>query len=582
MSVSGNYKFRNFNVTQSGGELISKILRAAGIDTVFAVGGAAHTHLLKPLNDAGTCIVSSRHEAGAVGAADGYARIKATPGVALIVADQGLPNAIGALAVAWHAASPLLVLVACPPRPHAEAERSIDQDTLALVTPISKWARSVPSAERLSDYLNTALKHAMSGRPGPVVLVLPVEQLQATIAADQVTVWQAPSKPAPDMTAIYEAARLVANAERPMIVVGGGAAWSSAADTLSELSKEFSLPVLGNGLGRGQVAEDNELSFSWPYAQVAAKDADVVLLVGVRLTQRLGLGLPPRFSASAKFIQIDIDAGAFHRNRPVNVAIQADAAPTLQALCDELRKLNTPKFSAHWIHAALQNRAARISELIQSPASNIHPLQLGDAIMRRLSKDSQVIGDGADIQTWMYGAIRIRRTRGFLDHYPMGAMGSGTALAIGAAAAHREMSGASAPTTVLITGDGAIGFHPAEIHAAVRANLNLVVIIGNDGAWGTEFHGQRDSIGQDINTELGVLPYEKLGEAFGAKGIHVSKPDQLDAALDAAFMNKGVVVLNVEIDRDAGMELKTNPDVRMIQFSDILDGQENINLPEVK
>lgn len=563
-------------MTQSGGELISNILRAAGVDTVFSVGGASHTHLLKPLNDAGTCIVSSRHEAGAVGAADGYARIKGAPGVALIVADQGLPNAIGALAVAWHAASPVLLLVACPPRPHAEADRSIDQDKLALVTPIAKWARCVPAAERLADYVNTALKHATSGRPGPVVLLLPEEQLQAQVTASPTVAWQAPSKPAPDISAIEQAARLIANADRPMMIVGGGAAWSDAGDMLSELANEFCIPVLGNSLGRGQVAEDNELSFSWPYAQVAARDADLVLLVGVRLTQRLGLGLPPRFSPSAKFIQIDIDPGAFHRNRPVDVAIQADARVTLGALQDELRKTKAPKQSADWIHSALRSRSARISELIQTPASMIHPLQLGDAIMRRLDEDTQIVGDGADIQTWMYGAIRVRRKRGFLDHYPMGAMGSGTALAVGAAAAHRERSGADAPATVLITGDGAIGFHPAEIHAAVRANLNLIVIIGNDGAWGTEFHGQRDAIGQDINTDLGVLSYEKLGEAFGAEGIHVGKPEQLDSALDKAFASQGVTVVNVEIDRDAGMELKTNPDVRMILFSDILDGQANI------
>ncbi|MDH3885377.1 MAG: thiamine pyrophosphate-binding protein, partial [Desulfobacterales bacterium] len=155
-------------MSYTGGQLITDILTGTGINTVFAVGGASHTYVLQPLADAGVEIVSNRHEAGAVGAADGYARIKGAPGVAMIVADQGLPNAIGALAVAWHAASPVVVLVACPPRPHAEADRGIDQDKLALVAPISKWARSVPSVDRLEDYLQTALKHAMSGRPGPV------------------------------------------------------------------------------------------------------------------------------------------------------------------------------------------------------------------------------------------------------------------------------------------------------------------------------------------------------------------------------------------------------------------------------
>lgn len=569
-------------MTQSGGELISKMLNAVGINTVFALGGAAHTHLLKPLHDAGTNIVSSRHESGAVGAADGYARVKGSTGVALVIADQGLPNALGALAVAWHAASPVLVVVACPPRTHTEADRSIDQDQLALVTPISKWARTVPSVERLGDYVSSALKHANSGRPGPVVLLVPEDQLQARVSDDKQEIFVAERRPAPNPDSIAAATDLIASSKRPLIVVGGGAAWSGASAELTTLCKELSIPVLGNSLGRGQVPEDNELSFSWPYAQIAAAKADLVLVVGARLTQRLGLGLPPRFSASAKFIQIDIDATAFNRNRRTDVTIHADARLALQALLQAVRESGAAKFSTNWIQSALAKRASRIAELIDTETPRIHPLQLGDAIMRRITNGTQIVGDGADIQSWMYGAVRVRRPRGFLDHYPMGAMGSGTALAVGAAAAHKETSDGVAPRTILITGDGAFGFHPAEMHAAVRAQLNLLVIIGNDGAWGTEMHGQRAAIGEDINTELGVLSYEKLGEAFGGSGISISTPDTLESGLDSAFRSTGVTVVNVEIDRNAGQELISNSDVRMIMFSDILDGQASLAEPHVE
>jgi len=563
-------------MSYTGGKLITDVLSGAGIETVFAVGGASHTYLLQPLAEAGVEIISNRHEAGAVGSADGYARIKGAPGVALIVADQGLPNAVGALAVAWHAASPVVVLVACPPRTHAEADRAIDHDKLALVTPISKWARSVPSVDRLADYLQTGLKHAMSGRPGPVVLLVPEEALQAPASAPASVALTDLAAPQPNPVTIQEAAELIAAAQRPMIISGGGAAWSDASDSLAEMSSRWSIPVLGNSLGRGQVAEDNTLSYSWPYAQIAAKHADLIIIVGARLTQRLGLGLPPRFSADAKFIQIDIDAGAFHRNRPVDVAIQSDARSALGMIVNALEAAEVAAFDSSWLRKGLQHRDQRIRELINAPTDDIHPLQLGAAIMRRLPADAQIVGDGADIQTWMYGAVKVRRPRGFLDHYPMGAMGSATALAVGAAAAHRERDGSNAPLTVLITGDGAIGFHPAEIHAAVRANLDLLVVIGNDGAWGTELHGQQEAIGTTINTELGVLPYEKLGEAFGAAGSHIASPAKLDDGLDAAFTAKGVRVVNVEVDRTAGLELKQNPDIRMIMFSDILDGQADL------
>lgn len=563
-------------MSYTGGKLISDILTASGIETVFAVGGASHTHLLNPLQEAGVTIVSSRHEGGAVGAADGYARVKGAPGIALVVADQGLPNAVGALAVAWHACSPTIVLAASAPRTHAEADRVMDQDQLALVSPICKWARSVPSVDRLDDYLQSGLKHATGGRPGPVVLLVPEEQLQAEVSKRAVIPLPAAALPQPQSDAIDEAAALISRAQRPMIISGGGAAWSNASDALADISARWSIPVLGNSLGRGQVAEDNKLSFSWPYAQIAAKHADLVVVVGARLTQRLGLGLPPRFATDAKFIQIDIDAGAFHRNRPVDVAIQADARAALTMLADALDAKSTNAFDTAWLQGGLQQRSQRIRDLIATKNSAIHPLQLGEALMQRLSANAQIVGDGADIQTWMYGAVRVRRPRGFLDHYPMGAMGSATALAVGAAAAHREQDGDNAPLTLLITGDGAIGFHPAELHAAVRANLNLLVIVGNDGAWGTELHGQQEVIGRTINTELGVLPYEKLGEAFGASGSRIASPADLDAGLDAAFAARGVRVVNVEIDRTAGRELKRNPDIRMIMFSDILDGQADL------
>ena len=565
-------------MSMSGGELITGVLRAHGVGTVFSVAGASHTHLLDPLDRAGVSIISNRHEAGAVGGADGYARATGGIGVAMIVADQGLPNAIGALAVAWHAQSPVLLLVAAPPRIFVEAETGIDQDKLALVTPVSAWARTVPDAERLADYLETAIKNARMPRQGPVVLLIPENILQAEISQVPETPFMLPAAGTPDENAINAAADLLSQAQRPLIIAGSGAAWAGAGDSLAEISKTWGIPVFMNALGRGQVAEDGVLSFSWPYAQMAARQADVVLIIGARMTQRLGLGLPPRFSNSARFIQIDNDPRAFHRNRPTDVPVLGDAAACVSDINSALgNRISARKFDSSWVTKALESRATRISEILSGGHGAIHPLQLAAAINERLPASSIFVADGADIATWMYGAIRIQRRRGFMDHYPMGAMGSCTALAVGAAAAEKEAHGEQAAPVVLVTGDGAIGFHPGEIHAAVLAGLNLMVIVGNDGAWGTELHGQQEAIGRDINTKLGQLPYEKLAEAFGASGISIKSLDQLEHGLEKAFEAKGTVLVNVLIDPDAGKELKTNPDIRMILFSDILSGQASLS-----
>ncbi|QGN55836.1 thiamine pyrophosphate-binding protein [Novosphingobium sp. Gsoil 351] len=561
----------------TGAERIAAQLAAQGVATVFAVAGASHTWLLDALDRAEFAIVSSRHESGAVGAADGYARTLADRrpprlGVALIVAEQGMANAIGGLAVAHALGSPVVVLAASPPRGHAEAETS---DPLALVAPVAKWARTVPSADRLGDYLATAIRMAVSGRPGPAVLVIPQDLFQAESGAAEPTILAAPSSPA-DGDAIDQAARMLADSQRPLAIAGFGAFRSGAADALRALASEFAVPVLGNGSGRGLVAEDDALGFSWPYAQIAAHQADCVLVVGEVLTQRLGFGLVPRFARTARFIQIDAVAEAFGRNRPIDCALLGDPDATLALVVERLRARRVAA-KPSWLPQTLTQRAATVARLAKPGGGAIHPLTLAAALRSRLPADAVLVGDGADIANWMYGALRVRRAGGFMDHYPLGAMGSGTALAVGAAAALREI-GDPAPV-VLVTGDGSLGFHPGELHAAARAGLNLKVVVGNDGAWGTEAHGQLVALGRTLNTELGMLPYARLAEAFGCAGLTCEMFDDLGGQLNALLATSGPALLDVRIDPAAGAELKTNPLASNILFSDIAQAQSAFEGP---
>jgi len=319
-------------------------------------------------------------------------------------------------------------------------------------------------------------------------------------------------------------------------------------------------------------------------AQIAARLADVVLVVGARLKQRLGYGLPPRFSPEARFIQVDVEPEELGRNRHIDVPVVADAGRFCEALADALaqrRYAGPPK--KEWLRAALHERIKYLLAVASAPSDPIHPLRLGRALMQRLGPDDIVVGDGADVQNWMYGALRIRRAPGFLDHYPLGGMGIGTPLAVGAAAAAREMAeSGEAPLrrVVLVTGDGSVGFYPAELHAAASAGLGLVTVVCNDGAWGTELHGQRKAIGRSLNTELDPLPYERLGEAFGGVGFRVEQDSALGPALDAAFAADRPAVVNVLVDREAGAALKTDPRAAMILFDDLATGLRAPPSPE--
>lgn len=569
----------------TGGMVVSRALARYGVRTVFAVAGASHSFLLDALERDGFEIISSRHESGCVGAADGYARITGKPGVALIIADQGTPNAINGIATAFHACSPVLVLIARLPNSWTEAEAEYDSAKHPLVDSITKWARTVPAPERLAEYVDVAAKRALTGRRGPVVLQIPQEYLQATLADAGAANLPAPqtTRAAADATAIATAAELLATAHRPLLIVGAGACQGAAGAALRALVEEFDLPIAGNGLGRGLVAEDWERSFNWPVMQITAKDADVVCVIGARLKQRLGYGLPPRFSADAKFIQIDIEAEELSRNRRIDVAIVADAGRACEQLLATLRarratsgETSNAKSDSHsprafWVRDALRARFDYLDTLVTTPLPNdaIHPLVLGRAIAKVAPADAIFVGDGADIQTWMYGALKVQQAPGFLDHYPMGAMGTGTPLAVGAAAAARELQPKKSRTVVLTTGDGSFGFYPAELHAAARAGLKLVCIIGNDGVWGTEWHGQLKALSRPVNTELGYLDYEKVAEGFGCRGERVTHRSELEPALQRAFAHDGPSVLNVIIDRDAGAAIKSNPLAQMILFDDL-------------
>lgn len=559
----------------TGGMVVSRALSRYGIRTVFAVAGASHTHLLDALDRDGFRVISNRHESGCVSAADGYARITGRLGVALIIADQGTPNAINGIATAFHACSPVLVLIARLPNSWTEAEAEYDNSQHSLVGSITKWARSVPAAERLAEYIDAGAKRALAGRCGPVVLQIPQEYFAQTLDDYGAAAQPPPLLPraAADPAMIEAAAALLQQAEKPLLIAGAGAAHGEAGAALRELVARHDVPIAGNGLGRGLVPEDWQRSFSWPLMQIAAHEADVVCVVGARLKQRLGYGLPPRFAPQARFIQIDIEAEELSRNRRIDLPIAADAGLACRQLLAALDSVAAPTTDrAAWVQRALVPRMEYLERIANTPRETIHPLSLGRALARHLPESAIIVGDGADVQNWMYGALRVCKAPGFLDHYPIGAMGVGTPLAVGAAAAALEqalMTGEPLRPVLLTTGDGSFGFYPAELHAAAQAGLKLICVIGNDGAWGTEMHGQMKAIDRSINTELGYERYELVGQGFGCAGEYVSHLKDLDAAIQRAFVANGPTVINVLIDRAAGVELKSEPLAQMIMFDDL-------------
>lgn len=568
----------------TGGQVISRILQGYGITSVFCLAGAAHAPALYAFADDGVAVISGRHETGTIGSADGYARVTGKPGIAMIVGYQGLPNAIGGLRTAQLACSPVVLFVTLHTASSRELAGEETNDGLDMVKPFVKWARTVPEASRLAEFVHAALFQAASGRPGVAVLGVPQNIESALIEGAIDLVPRRLNAPASEASreAIAAAAELIKNARTPLIIAGSGAAHSGAGPALTELARAQNIPVLGHALGRGAVAEDMEYGFPWSLAQVAAKEADVVLAVGARLTQRLGYGLPPRFRADAKLIQCDVAAEEFSRNRAVDVALHGDAAHTVRKLSAALGA--TTRAKPTWVLDAMKARLTRIEELGRNPTGAIHPYRLARELMAAMPKDVIVVGDGADILNWSLAILRIRAPRTYLDHYPLGSMGIGTPLAIGAAAGEREMAareGRPARRVVLITGDGAFGFYCSELNALQLAKLGITIVIGNDGGWGTERNGQLHSAGRNVNCELGANDYHLIGHAYGHLGERIEKPDDIAPALKRALATDRTTVLNVITDPAAGLERKKDPRLQMITFEDLPSSHKAHHAPAV-
>lgn len=558
---------------ETGGQAMVAAFRAAGLRTVFSLAGAAHAPLLRDLEQADFHIVSSRNENATVAAADGFARVTGLPGVAMIAGHQGLPNALGGIRTAQLACSPV-VLLASVSEGSSESMDEETNDPLDIVKPYVKWAKTVTDVNRIEEYLNAAFYRARSGRPGVAVLGIPthLEDAKLKAGASPPTAKSIASRPGADPAAIADLAARIAAAERPLVLVGTGAALSGAGPELRQLAERYGLPVFGHALGRGLVPEDLDHGYPWALAQVAAKHADLVIAVGIRLQQRIGFGMAPRFAETAVFAQIDIDAGEMGRTRTIDLPVQADAKAALGALLAALEAAPPTPRSRDWVGEALAARLARLDELGRDDSQPIHPLAIARALMERLPPETIFVADGADVYNWMSSTMRMRSDRCYLDHYPLGSMGIGTPLALGAAAGARQIAedtGTPERPVVLVTGDGSFGFYPAEFNSAALAGLKITCLISNDGNWGTERNALLIKLGTTVNCVLGQIDYHLVAQGFGVGGEHVAEVADLGPAIDRALAAQGSVVLNVITDPGAGEVRKKDPRLQMVTFEDL-------------
>jgi acetolactate synthase-1/2/3 large subunit len=537
--------------TISGGQLVARMLRKEGVRTAFTLSGLHIAPIYAGCVDEGIRLVDTRHEQAAAHAADAWARLSRGMGVCIVTAGPGVTGTVTAVANAWAASVPLLVLGGAAPTFNQGRGSLQEMPQTQLFAGITKWSDRVPSPDLVPSFLARAFRVARAGRPGPVFLEIPWDVLSNgadEALADDMAGYRTDARSPGDPAKVAAAAALLALAERPVLLGGGSVWWDGAAEALAELAEATGVPIYLNGMGRGCLPPDHP-SFFQSSRKEALAEADVVVVVGTPLDFRVGYGTEPTFAHGAKVIQVDIDAAEIGRNRPVEVGIVGDSRSVLGQLLAEAAGATWGQ--SGWrgrLREKEEERAARQRVHEESSQRPIHHFRLARAIDTVAGRsDVTYVGDGGNVVAVAAKVLRVRRPGRWLDPGPLGCLGVGAPFAIAA-----KLLAPERPVCV-IQGDGAFGLNGMDFETAVRFGLPMVVVVGNDAAWGQIMVPQRSMYGEEKSpaTRLASTRYDLIVQGMGGRGEHVDAPEDLVPALERAFASGTVYCVDVAIDPEA-------------------------------
>ena len=561
-------------MNKHGGYLVARFLAAERVPVIFTLCGGHIAAIYDGCIDFGIKVVDFRHEQAAAHAADAWARVTGQPGVVVVTAGPGVTGTVTAVANAFRAGSPMVVLGGQGGVGDFEKGALQELDHVELMRPITKWSKRCLETRRIPEFLAMAFRHATSGKPGPVFLELPVDVLFGVADADKISPpagYRTDVRPAPDPRLVEQAARLLAKADRPVVMAGSSVRWCEASAQLARLVERLAAPCYLNGMGRGCLPASHACCFSQTRKKALA-EADVVLLVGVPLDFRMHYG--GVIGSRAKIIQVETVAEDIGWNRGVDIAIVGDAKAALAGISDALEPApgtdpsppptigegNAPapgssaappateKIQAvAWLAAlAAEEKTFRQRAMpkLLSDELPIHPLRFAYAISQVVTDDTIVVGDGGEIVAIAAAVVPINRPAHWLDPGPLGCLGVGMPFAIAAKLARPKKD------VLIVYGDGAFGLNGFEYDTAVRFDLPIVGVVGNDAGWGQIRRPQIHMFGRDrsIATALGSnAAYHKVVEALGGWGEEVRQPSEIVPALRRARASGKPALVNVHI-----------------------------------
>ena len=415
--------------------------------------------------------------------------------------------------------------------------------------PLCKWAYAAESIQRIPTLINIALRKAVAGRPGPVYLDLPAEMISGSVDDSEVPIpvpAPEPARPLAEPAKIKEALDILKEAERPLLIVGKGAAWSWAEDELLQFVDETQIPFLTSPMGAGVLPPDHPMNVSAARTQ-ALQGADTVVLVGARLNWIFHFGQPPRFAEDYKLIQVDIDPEEIGNNHAADVGLVGDAKMVVGQLVDALEESPVQFGETPWL-GGLQEKAAQNGATIE-PMLNAETMPLGyyrilKEIRDYMPKDSILVADGASTMDISRQVIPVWNPRQRVDAGVAGCVGVGVPFSIAAKVVHPDKP------VVCLQGDWAFGFNGMDIETAVRFKLPVVWVVfqnANIDKWVREYVDGEEN----PNDFTPSMRFDLMMEAFGGHGEYVEEPDEIRPALERAFNSGKASLVNVIMDPGA-------------------------------
>ena len=541
-----------------GGKLVAKVLKAAGVDCVFTLSGGHVMGIYDGCLDEGIEVVDVRHEQAAVHAADAWARLHpGKVGVAILTAGPGVTDGVTGVANAWRANSPILVIGGQGPFRHTRRGSLQEMDHVALIKPISKWAEACYQTSRIGEYMEAGIRAALSGVPGPAFLEIPMDVLHGEVDLEEIRVPKfrdyrvASTSP---RHLIAESVDLLSKAATPMVMAGTSLKWSEGGEHLANFLEKTGIPCFVNGMARGEISWEHP-SFLSLTRKEALEKSDLVILAGTPLDFRMKFGrsIPP----AAAIIQMDIDETLIGDNRAADLGLVGNIGMNFQLMTQEIEDRDVPVDVSRY-RDQLREREQQLDnarrDQMDSEEVPIDPLRLCREIASCVSDDMIVIGDGGDIVAQASKVIQVPRNGTWMDPGPLGTLGVGMPFALAAQKARPDKR------VLIVYGDGSFGLNGFEFDTAVRFDLPIVGIVGNDAAWGQMMRPQEMLYGEDrlVAVELNRTRYDLVVEALGGHGEHVVAPGEIAPAITRAFESGKPALVNVEIRQDrTGMKGST-------------------------